>query len=553
MSTTLVRHFLAQFASFEAVSPSGHARRAVIAIVSLLAAPGYLMAVVTVRGARRAALQAAGALQPELWLWRQEWTLFVVSLSAVMVLVAVQWQSLVLGGRDYRILGVLPLPRRTVTAAKLASVAIVVLLLHGAVNALPGIILPIASPLGYLRPLVALQLALLLQTVFVCAFVVGAQGLLGLLLPRRMVPGGSAVLQFALLLCAAFVFLWSAPLSRLAYVVRDSFAPLNAVLPVVWFRSLYLRLAGVGSPYVGYQALLAVLATVAATATALPCCLVGYRDDGPPVTASRRLRWPRLPRVAVLPGPRPVALGVSSFVRRALAGSPTVALIARGWFAVGIALSLGGVGALVLRQMGRDAPLLPTAPLYAPAIVLPFFALVGLRLAAVFPASLEANWIFRLTETPRSVDYAAGVRSAAMRLAVWPVLAVLGAGYAILWGPWRAVAHVVLALAVARVSVAWLFFGFSKVPFTCTYQPGKANLRVSWPGYAAIFLLYCAVLPALAERLLGSPPAYVVALLVLLAARETLVRLDHRRLAQAGQLSFEDREPSAVTGLELES
>jgi hypothetical protein len=525
----------------------------VIAIVSLLAAPGYLMAVVTVRGARRAAQQAGGLLQPELWLWRQEWTLFVVSLSAVLVLVAVQWQSLVLGGRDYRILGVLPLLRRTVTAAKLASVAIVVVLLHGAVNTLPGIILPIASPLGYLRPLVALQLALLMQTVFVCAFVVAAQGLLGPLLPRRMVPVGSAILQFALLLCAAFVFLWSAPLSRLAYALRDSFAPLDAVLPVVWFRALYLRLAGVGSPHVGYHALLAVLATLAAVATALPCCLVGYRDDGPPDTASRRPRWPRRPQMAVLPGPSPVASGVSSFVRHALAGSPTVALIARGWFAVGIALSLGGLGALVLRELGRDAPLLPTAPLYAPAIVLPFFALVGLRLAAVFPASLEANWIFRLTETPRSVDYAAGVRSAAMHLAVWPVLALLGMGYAILWGPCRALAHLALALAIARVSVAWLFLGFSKVPFTCTYQPGKANLRVSWPGYAATFLLYCGVLPALAEQVLHSPPAYAVAMLALLAAREALVRLDNRALARAGELSFEDREPSAVTGLELES
>lgn len=555
VNATLVRHFLAQFASFEAVSPSGQVRRAVIAIVSLMAAPGYLMAVVTARSARRAVLAHPGQLRPELWLWAQEWTLFTVSLAAITVLVAVQWESLVLGRRDYRILGVLPLARRTVTVAKLASLAAIVLLLHAAVNTLPGIILPIASPLGYLRPLLALQLGLLLQTVFVCAAVVALQGLMGLALPKRLLARGSSLLQFVILLCAVFFFLWSAPLSRFAYSVRDSIHPLNTLLPVVWFRAFYLRLAGVESPELTWQALQAVLATFAAAAIAVPCCLIGYRDDGAPEKDSRTLlAWPRLRRLRYrLPQPRPVVAGVASFVERALAGNSTVTLIARGWFAVGIALTLGGVGALALRELGRDAPRVPTSPLHAPAILLPFFALVGVRLSAVFPASLEANWIFRMTETPGSVDYAAGVRKAAMRIAVWPLLGVLAAGYTILWGPWRALALVVLAGAIARVTAGWLFLGFAKVPFTCTYQPGKANLRASWPMYAAIFLVYCAVLPALTERLLGSPRAYAVALLLLLAAREALVRLDRRTVARGGSLCFEDCAPATVTALDLES
>ncbi len=557
MTATLVRHFLAQFASFEAISPSGELKRAVIAIVSLLAAPGYLLAVLAARGSTRMAFAATGRLPPELWLWREEWVLFVVSLSAVAVLVAVQWESLVLRGRDYRILGVLPLARRTVTLAKLASLVVVALLLHVAANALPAIILPIASPLGYVRPALALQLALLLQTTFVCASIVATQGLLGLVLPKSLVPRASSLLQFGILLCAAFLLLWNAPLSRFAYAVRDSFHPVNAVVPMVWFRALYLRLAGVESAPLTYQALQALLATLLATTIAVPCCLAGYRDDGEPATDGLRSRLPvpRLPRglLRLLPNPRPVASAVACFVRRALAGSPGVALIARGWFAVGIALTLSGLGAVLLRQLGRDATIVPTAPLHAPAILLPFFALVGLRLAAVWPASLEANWIFRLTETPRSADYADGVRSAAMRVAVWPVLAVLGVGYTILWGPWRALAHVVLAFAIALVNVEWLFIGLSKVPFTCTYQPGKANLRVSWPKYAAIYLVYCAILPALARRLLDSPREYAFALVVLLALRETLVRLARRSLASDGRLCFEDGAAPVVTRLELES
>ena len=54
-------------------------------------------------------------------------------------------------------------------SAKLQSLVVVVLLLHVAINALPGLWLPVASPFGYFRAAFALQAALLLQTVFACA------------------------------------------------------------------------------------------------------------------------------------------------------------------------------------------------------------------------------------------------------------------------------------------------------------------------------------------------------------------------------------------------
>jgi hypothetical protein len=554
--SVLVRLFLKQFASFESIAPWGEPKHAVIAIVSLLAGPGYLMAVVTARTAHAMARANAGHFPPQLWLWAQEWHLFTISLAAVAVLVAVQWPCFVLGGRDHGILGVLPLERRTVTTAKLASVAMIVVLLHVGLNALPGLILPAASPLGYLRPALALQVALLMQTTFVCAVIVASQGLLALAVPRPLRPRASALLQFATLLAAAWLLVFQQSLSRLAYAVRDSDHALNALLPVVWFRALYMRLAGVDSASLDAQALQALCATVIALAAALPCCVAGYRDGGEVVPAGRR-RWRpalRLPGALRRLGPHrsPVAEAVALFARRAVAASPRVALIARGWFALGIALTLSGLGALLLRHFGRDAPVLPRAPLYAPAIVLPFFALVGLRLAAAFPASLEANWIFRLTERPGSPDYASGVRAAAMRIAVWPVLAALSVPYALLWGPWKALAYLVLALAVARVTLEWLFFAFPKVPFTCSYLPGKANLRLTWPVPAAILLVYCAVLPPLAERLLTRPVSFTAALLALVAARVALARVGRHAQARRGRLLFDEQGYPPFTRLELE-
>ena len=423
------------------------------------------------------ALAYAGRLPRELWLWKQEWLLFAVPLVTVAALTAIQWRSFLLGGRDYRILSLLP-----------AGVA------------------------------------------------------------RRVSSGGQA----ALLLALALLFLAEGSISRLAFAMRDSAHPVNWLVPVVWFRSLYMRLLGVGSATVAAQAQLAVVASMAAVAAAVPCSLLGFRDafgDGERYGAgvvSSRLGARLAGRRA-----RPVTRAVSSFVSAALLRSGSAALIARGLFLVGIALTLSGFIGIALRDMKYSAPVLPAQPLYAPAFMLPFFALVGLRLSAVYPAVPGANWIFRLTEVPGSTDYAAGVRRAALTTVVLPLLCLVAIPYAVLWGPLAAAAHVALALAVALVTAEWLFLGFPKIPFTCTYQPGKANLRVTWPKYFAIFAVYCGLLPSVSVRLQASPLAWAASVGLLLVVWRWLVRLRERQ-AGTGRLVFDDAAHPHLTLLGLE-
>ena len=550
----LFRHFLRQLASFEATSTGGEAKYVVIAVVSLVAGPGYLAAVVAARGGRRLEITHQGIMPQELWLWKQEWLLLAVSLVAVAALVAIQWRSFVLGGRDYRILGLLPISRRTVMSAKLQSLVAAALLLHLAINTLPGLWLPIASPFGYLRAAFALEAALLMQTVFACAAIVALQGLISLTLPAGVARRASLALQAAILLAVALLFVAEGSISRLAFAMRDSAHPVNWIVPVVWFRAVYVELLGVDSVPLAAQARLAAIATTVAVAAAIPCSLLGFRDAGAGGEGHRyggRVASSGL--AAILEGgrARPVARAVSSFVGAALLRSASAGLVARGVFVVGAALTVSGLVGLALRDIGYSAPAIPTQPLHAPAFVLPFFALVGLRLSAVYPSSIEANWIFRLTEVPGSADYAAGVRQAALRTIVLPLLVLLAIPYAASWGPMAAAAHLLLALAVALVTIEWLFLGFPKVPFTCTYQPGKANLRVTWPRYFAIFVLYCAVLPSLASRVEARPVAWAASVGALLVAWAWLARHREGR-ATAGRLVFDDAAHPHLTVLGLE-
>jgi hypothetical protein len=550
----LFRHFLRQLASFEATSTGGEAKYVIIAVVSLVAGPGYLAALAAARGSRTIKYTHSGIMPPELWLWKQEWLLLAVSLVAVAALVAIQWRSFVLGGRDYRILGLLPVPRRTVMSAKLRSVVAVVLLLHVAINTLPGLWLPVASPFGYFRAAFALQATLLLQTVFACAAIVALQGFVVLALPAGAARRVSLALQTGILLAVALLFVAEGSISRLAFAARDSAHPVNWIVPVVWFRALYVELLGVDSAELASQARLALLATAAAVAGAVPCSLLWFRDAGAGEDGHRYggglASWPLVTRLAAGTG-RPVVRAVSSFVAKALLRSPSAGFIARGLFVVGVALTVSGFAGVALRDLGYDAPVLPAQPLYAPVFVLPFFALVGLRLSAVYPSSLGANWIFRLTETPGSSDYAAGIRRAARNTVVLPLLVLLAIPYAVYWGPVAAAAHLLLALAVALVTIEWLFLGFPKIPFTCTYQPGKANLRVTWPRHAAVFLVYCGVVPRLAARVEARPGVYVASLCVLIVAWRWLVRLRERQ-AREWPLVFDDAAAAPVTVLGLE-
>ena len=547
----LFRHFLHQHASFEGIATGGDAKYVVIAVLSLLAGPGYLVSLVAAQSGPLLAVAYRGRLPPELWLWKHEWLLLAVSLVAVSAFVAVQWRSFVLGGRDFRILSLLPISRRAVMSAKLLSLVVVVLLLHLAINTLPGMWLPVASPFGYFRAAVALQAALLLQTVFACAAIVGIQGLVSLLLPAVAARRVSAALQAVILLGVVLLFVAEGSISRLAFAMRDASHPVNALVPVVWFRAVYVRLLGVDSAVVAAQARLALLATLAAVAVAVPCSLLGFRDAGEEGRRyGRGLASSSRIGALVAWGARPRARAVASFVSAGLFRSTSAGFLARGLFLVGTALTLSGFIGVALRDLGYNAPVLPAEPLHAPAFVLPFFALVGLRLAAVYPAELGASWIFRLTEIPGSIDYAAGVRRAALVRVVLPLLALLAVPYAFFWGPVRTAAYLGLGLAVALVTSEWLFLGFPKVPFTCTYQPGKANLRVTWPKHFAVFVVYCGVLPSQAVRVLQSPLAWTLSVGALVIAWGLLVRLRERQ-ARAGRLVFDDVAHPYLTMLNL--
>jgi hypothetical protein len=241
---------------------------------------------------------------------------------------------------------------------------------------------------------------------------------------------------------------------------------------------------------------------------------------------------------------------VFHFAFRTILRSPRHRLYLGAYAGVGLALTLVGIASTVIRSadvgIERYDPSLLSIPL-----VMSFFVLCGLRFIFTVPAELNANWIFRLLQGSSSREYRSGVRKAMWVFGVLPLPLGLFPYYAALWGVESSLLHLTFVFTLSGILVEILLFKFQKVPFTCSYLPGKANLKLYWFPYVASFSFYTYGMTAIERRMLESPPRfavfYGVALAVLLYLRLKRGQLPTSQRA----VIFEEQPEPAVRTLDL--
>jgi hypothetical protein len=130
---------------------------------------------------------------------------------------------------------------------------------------------------------------------------------------------------------------------------------------------------------------------------------------------------------------------------------------------------------------------------------------------------------------------------------VLPV-ALLGTGsVALLWGPRSGILHGVFCALMGLVLVEMLLVNFCKVPFTCTYFPGTARIRVLWPAYLVGFTNYAYTSTSVETAImLDRPIAFAVFCTVLHVAAATLAIVRARGLTRRTGLLFEATDPDAL-------
>lgn len=223
-----------------------------------------------------------------------------------------------------------------------------------------------------------------------------------------------------------------------------------------------------------------------------------------------------------------------------------------------VGLGFGVVMAYVktpLAQVGlRDRGAGPevSVPYLAASVLMLGCALAGMRVVLSMPINLQANVIFRLTEMRGAEVYARVVRRSFYMLAYAPVLLLVALPFLWMRPRLEAMGHLGLLALLGVILSELCLHGFRKVPFTCSYLPGKTNVPILfWGGV----LLILPLTNELAEIELGvlSRPGRYAATIALLDAAAMLARWrTTAAMRRAGELRFEESSPPELLALGLD-
>ena len=540
----LYRQFLFRIVDLELISAHGDTSKvlgqfaAILVFVSLSFSLGALL----FDGGQLSgtALQARG--------WGIEHMLIATTILVVGIFSVVSWDSIFPNQQDVLVLVPLPIRPQTLSLAKLAAVATALGLAVLALNGLSGLAWPLALATGGigggLKLLIAYWITIAATSTFVFCSVLSVLGWAAQLLARRTFLRFSAILQIAAFCLFLSMFFLEPPLAAPKALSDPQNQSLLAWLPSYWFLGLLQKLNGSAETAIASLARRALLGLLISGLSAAAAFLLSYLRslhriaEEPDITPrARRSRWAPL----FGNGLRTAVLLFS--IRTLLRSRRHRALLC---FYLGIGFT---IMTLTGRDLHRSWHQVNVGFLVSSAIML-FAATVGTRVAFAMPLELRANWIFRIIPlTPPAILEA--TRRALWILTIAPVLLASAAFFLTIW-PWFPAAGHAMALGLLGATCIEISLrGFRKIPFTCSYLPGKGNLFfAAWIFVLALpALVWC----AMRELRILQSAAETAALLTVLALVALAARwLNMAMVKSSGQeLNFEEEAAPVILSLGL--
>jgi predicted neutral ceramidase superfamily lipid hydrolase len=179
-------------------------------------------------------------------------------------------------------------------------------------------------------------------------------------------------------------------------------------------------------------------------------------------------------------------------------------------------------------------------------------AIAGLRSIFSLPVSLKANWVLQVTQLSPPERYIAATRRAMLLMAAIPVWAT-AAALSLCYRPWHQVAEHLLVLAVAgSIMTDVTLIGVSKIPFACSYLPGKSNVQFMFWVFVIVFIRLAMMFSHYEQSVLDHPRAYA-ALLAILLVTALILWLFNRFRARSAVLYYEESEPEVITTIGIGS
>ncbi|HYP14201.1 MAG TPA: hypothetical protein VEQ63_09770 [Bryobacteraceae bacterium] len=536
----LVSVFYSRFLENDTVSPGSGFQTNIYQITGFLIASGWFISYFLVPSFLK--LSSAPPTEQADWTVHTLRMLFTAySFGIVGFATVFQWDMLFPDRRDFLVLGPLPVRLYELLAARVAALALLLLLLVAAINVFPVLMMIALSILvpalhGSGARLVVAQLAATgAASLFALIAVAAFQGLLvNVLTPRifnRVSPWIQMFGMSGMVLCVLLYPIYSLLLKH----ALDSGQSWPWLLPPVWFAGVYDLILPIQNARFVSLGSYGVTLLGSAAVVALVTWGVGYRryhlrtlEAEESFARSAAWTWPTwLTRLAE-------ERAITAFSTKTLSRSRKHRLFLATYISVGLSFaSLFALavraGKLVVSEDGMRAfPFLVT-----------FFVISGFRAVCQFPAELSANWMFQLTEAEWAEAARRAVRKHAVIGALIPTVAIVMPLEILMWGLPNALLHGAFQVMTGALLIEAVFWTFDKVPFTCSYFPANLNLSMLAGMYLYGFTSYSFHLAGL-ERVIERHGGYQIATFVTGGALLTLCWLRRR---PATKVRFAAEEP----------
>jgi len=323
--------------------------------------------------------------------------------------------------------------------------------------------------------------------------------------------------------------------------------------PSYWFMGLFQQL--IGSPALSPLARrawlgLAICGSVTAVAYILSYLRTLRKIVEEPDIVSGSRGWNWLPRFR-----NPLATAVTHFSIRTLLRSRQHRMILAFYWGIAFAVMIFITKSPEMRELlneGDDPWFAPNVPLIVASVLVFFTGIIGMRVVMSIPLELRANWIFQITPVRGGPATLLANRQALYLLGLVPIWSASAILFFSLW-TWRYAAEHLLVLALIGIALTELCLsGFYKIPFTCSYLPGKSKAHMAFQAFIWLIFVLAWVAP-IERRALDNPTQMARLVLVLssLAGLAIWRASASARSAEATRLQFEEEPTPAIFALDL--
>jgi hypothetical protein len=496
-----------------------------------------------------------GMNMPQVTSWLPEHFFIATTMVVVGAISVMTWDSALPDRRDVLVLAPLPVRASTLFAAKIAALFAAPGLAIFALNVFTGITWPLvfgyhkAGFLHGMRAWPAYWMTIVAAGAFLFCALLTLHGLVANLLPRQLFLRLSAFLQAGILCALVCVYILEPSLESPAALIAPGNQRLLAWLPTYWFLGLFQQLNGSMRPEFVPLVRRAWIGSAVSIAGAVAAVALSY--------------WRMLPRIAeqpeILPGARgsvrlPRFAGqlnraVGLFTLRTLMRSRQHRMVLSFYLGIGLAIVVA-YGKTSLGDEGIAISGIPVTSMLA-SVLMTILALLAVRVVVALPISLPANWIFGVTQVRPARRYQRAVRLSWLLLILGPILLAIAACFLAAY-PWRPVLmHLWVLLALGVLMVELSVAGFRRMPFACSYLPGKANIHfVFWATLVVLIRLLKEALQ-FEERALVQPMRLLLLVVSLAVAAVAVGLFADAQSRTADELVFEETYAGEMVTLKL--